>query len=122
METQELLKYILPREIADNFDIVGTREAGNMLTIYLDEKHVVPEEHKDKPLESKGFSPSVTIEDFPIRERKVLLEVRRRLWRDKDTGKIYSRDWELRAQGTSYTREFGAFLKEMVGQLPGKRQ
>jgi hypothetical protein len=44
--------------------------------------------------------------------------VRRRKWRDKNTGNIYSTRWDLTADGTSYTKEFADFLKELFGQLP----
>lgn len=115
METQTILKYILPKEIIEHFDVVEIKEIGNQLTIYLDEKSILPPEHSDKALESKGFSPSVTIQDFPIRDKQVLLEVRRRLWRDKSTGKTYYCAWELTEKGTSYTKEFAAFLKGLVG-------
>ena len=114
METEKLIKYILPKEITEYFDLVAVKEKDGVLTICLEEKNIQPEEHKDKPIESKGFSPPVKIQDFPIREWTVNLEIRRRLWRDKSTGKVYSRNWELTTQGTSYTKEFGLFLKEMV--------
>jgi hypothetical protein len=47
--------------------------------IYLDEKM---HEHlrNDVHFKSKGFIPSVSITDFPIRNHKVLLNLRRRKW------------------------------------------
>ena len=65
------------------------------LTIVLEEKNLIPESYKDKKIESKGFYPSSTLEDFPIREYKVCLEVRRRKWKDPDTGRVVSREWDL---------------------------
>jgi hypothetical protein len=121
MEPQIILKYILPKEIIEHFDVLEIKEIGNQLTIYLDEKNIIPSEHLDKALESKGFSPPATIQDFPIRDRQVLLKVRRRIWRDKSTGKTYTQTWELTEKGTSYTKEFAAFLKELVGQSSRKR-
>lgn len=114
MKTEDLIKYMLPKEMTEYFDLVEVKERNDVLTIILEEKNNPPEEHKEKPLESKGFLPSVKIQDFPIREWQVYLEVRRRVWRDKSTGKTYSKNWELTAKGTSYTKEFGLFLKEMV--------
>ena len=121
METQTILKHILPKEFIEYFDVVEIKELGDQLIIYLDERNILPPEHSDKDLESKGFSPSSTLQDFPIRDKQVLLEVRRRLWREKSTGKTYSRVWELSEKGTSYTKEFAAFLKVLVGQSSGKR-
>ena len=114
MDTLTIAKYILPIEIVDNFEIVDIKVSGEELTISLDEKLVPPPEHSDKPLESKGFLPSKKIHDFPIRDRAVILEVRRRIWKDKSTGKTYSRSWELTAKGTAYSKEFAAFLKERI--------
>ena len=70
-------------------------------------------------MESKGFLPPVHLEDFPIRELSAYLVVRRRKWIDIQTGKTYSNSFKLTAQGTSYTQEFGAFLKEVAGYYPG---
>ncbi len=109
-----LVRYILPTGITDYFTIKEVKEGIETLTIFLDEKNILPEDYKEKHLESKGFYPESRIEDFPIREYKVYLIVRRRKWKDLDTGKVVSRDWELTAQGTSYTKEFGVFLKEMA--------
>ena len=60
----------------------------------------------------------MSIQDFPIRGNPVFLVIRKRKWRDTITGMSYSKSWELTAKGTSFTKEFAAFLKEMVGQLP----
>ncbi len=113
-----LFKYLLPSGLLDYFTITSIKEAGEILTIMLDERNIIPEEHKTKRLESKGFYPPSRLEDFPIREYKVYLSVRRRKWKDLDTGQVVSRDWDITAKGTSYTKEFGAFLKEMA-RYPG---
>jgi len=42
--------------------------------------------------------------------------VRKRKWQDLDSGKVVKRDWSpLRSKGSSYTAQFGVFLKEVVG-------
>jgi len=115
MDTLTLAKHILPIELVENFDIVDIQAKGDELRIKLDEKFVPPPGHSDKPLESKGFLPPRKLQDFPIRERAVILEIRRRVWVDKTTNKKYSRTWELTAEGTSYSKEFAAFLKERIG-------
>lgn len=117
-----LVKYILPSGITDYFTIKKVKEGIDTLTIFLDERNILPEDHKDKTLESKGFYPEARLEDFPIREYKVYLIVRRRKWKDLETGQVVSRNWELTAQGTSYTKEFGAFLKEVARYASSQRQ
>jgi len=111
MESQEILKYILPKEFVLHFDLINIKTEGDQLVFSLDEKNVKPPEHNMKELESKGFVSSIQILDFPIRDKGVILKVRRRKWKDKQTGKTYTRDWNLKEKGTSYTKEFAFFLK-----------
>jgi len=115
MNTIDLLKYILPNEILEYFEVTDVKEQQGLLTFCLDEKNNLPEELPQGDYESKGFAPPIRIQDFPIRDRAVFIEVRRRKWIDKKTDKVYSRTWELTANGTKYTKEFGAFLKELAG-------
>ena len=114
MEKEVILKHFLPKEFVEHFELTGIESKGEQLVFSLDEKNVIPPEHEDKHLESKGFVQPIQISDFPIRDKQVILHVRRRKWRDKETGKTYTRNWDLKSRGTSYTKEFGAFLKEML--------
>ncbi|MDR0823801.1 MAG: hypothetical protein LBN74_01820 [Prevotella sp.] len=112
----ELVKYVLPIEMTDYFELVDIKEEGEALRLYMDELPVVPEEYADLQLSANGFYDSSTIKDFPLRDKKVLLQVRRRRWVDKG-GKSYSRDWDLVASGTRYSKEFASFLKEVFGYI-----
>lgn len=123
MEIASLLKYLLPEDLLEYFELMQVKESeDNTLLMYLDEKSIVPPEHKDKQIVSHGFDQPVTIQDFPLRQKRVYLVVRRRKWKDKVTGQVYSRTWDLTARGTSYSKEFAAFLKELFGQLPHQQQ
>jgi hypothetical protein len=113
----ELIKYVLPSELVDYFELVSLNESGERLDIYLEESNIIPEEYKTKELSSNGFYEESKIKDFPLRDRKVILHVRRRRWID-DKGKSHSRHWELTAEGTRYSKEFAFFLKEAFGYLP----
>jgi len=117
--SNQLSEFVLPKGITDYFQVVSIESQGDKLTFVLEEKNNVPEEYKDKKLESKGFYPSTQVQDFPIREWKVFLKIRRRKWKDLESGKTVSRDWQLAAKGTSMTQEFASFLKEMVGYPAG---
>ena len=115
MISQELLKYLLPSKVYDYFDLIDIKEdSPSSLLIYLDEKSIKPKEHINKILFSKGFDEPVKIQDFPIRDKSVHIIIRRRKWIDKETGKVYSTNWDLTANGTGYTKEFAAFLKELL--------
>ncbi len=118
--SQEFLKLLLPQELFDYFDIINLKIEDKTLKIYLDEKNIIPKEFLSEKLSSKGFHSEVVIQDFPIRDKKVFLHVRRRRWLVESTNKIVSRDWNTVAKGTRLTGEFAAFLKGLFGYLPNK--
>lgn len=115
----KLLHYLLPSEFEENFvltDVVEEQRGDELLLhLYLDEKELQPEGHRG--LEPNGFYPESCINDFPIRDHRTILHVRRRRWKD-GAGKSYGRDWQLVAKGTRHSVEFAAFLKEFLGYLP----
>lgn len=113
MEAKDILERFLPKVIVDWFDITGIKDDENAMRmdIYLDEKKIVPDELKASQVVSDGFTQECVIQDFPIRGRGVYLHVRRRKWKDKLTGVIYSRKFDLQHKGTELTHEFVAFLK-----------
>jgi transposase len=122
MELETLLQYLLPKEIFEYFDFKEINKGeNNQLHIHLDEKPIKPSCHSEKELISNGFDEPVRIQDFPIRDKAVYFIVRRRKWKDKQTGKIYSTHWGLTANGTSYSKEFADFLKGLFGQLPNQQ-
>ena len=112
-----LIGYVLPKEIVDYFELVQLQEIESVLHLYLEECNVIPEEYKGETLFSNGFYEESQIKDFPLRDKKVILHIRRRRWIDEQ-GKSYSQCWELVAQGTRYSKEFAFFLKEAFGYLP----
>jgi hypothetical protein len=113
MESLDILHLILPEDLVSHFTLVSADSSLDQLVLHLDENKIKPPEHFDKQLESKGFTDSIIIHDFPIRNKPVLLKVRRRKWKDLKTGKVYTRNWSLKHPGTSYTKDFALFLKKM---------
>jgi len=114
---KELLGYVLPKEIFSSFDLIDLQETEGTLHFYLDECSVVPEEYVALSLLPNGFYEPSTLKDFPLRDKKVVLHLRRRRWIDAQ-GKSYSRQWDLSAEGTRYSKEFASFLKDAFGYLP----
>ena len=112
-----LLRYVLPKEIVESFDLINLQEEKDTLHLYLDECNIVPEEYKELSLLPNGFYEESTLKDFPLRDKKVVLHIRRRRWIDS-SGKSYSRRWDLVAEGTRYSKEFASFLKDAFGYLP----
>ena len=115
-----LARIVLPAQILDYFLISGVEQISKEIYISLDEK-MNPELSKDLHFESKGFMAAVSVTDFPIRDHKVILKIRRRRWTDLRTGKSFNIpiDLDVVAKGTRSSKEFGAFLKETYGDVPG---
>ena len=115
-----LARIVLPAQILDYFLISGVEQISKEIYISLDEK-MNPELSKDLHFESKGFMAAVSVTDFPIRDHKVILKIRRRRWTDLRTGKSFNIpiDLDVVAKDTRYSKEFGAFLKETYGDVPG---
>ena len=78
-----------------------------LLHLYLDEKDMQPDGHTD--LFPNGFYPKSCINDFPIRDHRTVLHIRRRRWKN-GIGNSYSKNWELVAQGKRHSKELAAFL------------
>lgn len=114
LSTKNLTKYILPEGILDYFDIVKVEEILEELYISLEEKNTVPIEYSNKKILSKGFFKTAIVQDFPVRGMPVFLIIKRRRWKLVDSEKIVFRNWKLIAEGTKYTQEFAAFLKELL--------
>lgn len=115
-----LIKFLLPKELTDYFTIEGLREDGRNIELFIEENNIPPEGYNQEELLSKGFHSPITIQDFPLRDRPVYLNIRRRRWEVKSTKKIISRDWNAVAHGTKLTQEFADFLKELFRQTGNK--
>jgi hypothetical protein len=115
-----LAQVVLPSQILEYFVVTGVEQTSTEIHIGLDEQ-MNEELSKDDNIESKGFMAAVSVTDFPIRDHRVILKIRRRRWLDTRTGKSFTLpiDLEVVATGTRYSKEFGAFLKETYGDVPG---
>lgn len=123
METNQLealARIMLPSEILNYFSVVYVEQTSTEIHIHLDEL-MNPELSNDVHFESKGFMETTSVTDFPIRDHKVVLKIRRRRWTDIRTGKSFSIpiNLDVVCKGTRYSKEFGAFLKETYGDIPG---
>jgi len=117
---EDLLKLFLPEELLEYFEICSIDSKSKDVIIELEERNTPPEEYVSERLTSKGFFPVIEINDFPIRNRPLVLRIKRRRWLNESTGKTISRDWKLVAEGTRYTQGFASFLKGLIGYIPDK--
>lgn len=106
-------RLLLPEGTLDYFDIVDVKESISEVIIYLEEKNLVPDEYHGQDTESKGFYEPVVVQDFPLRGKKVFLNIRRRRWILKKSNEYICRNWRMIAQGTRMTQDFASFLKEL---------
>ena len=126
INTDFIISFFLPEGMIDWFEVVNIEEEANtgtakadvlynsVLNIYLDERDNRTEETKE--LRPNGFTEPTVIKDYPIRNRKVLLHVRRRRYLDADNRNIILNNYPLTADGTKVSVEFGLFLKDSDGQ------
>lgn len=118
---KSLVGMILPDEILNFFDVVDFREVKTGSTIlngypekelhiYLDESDMM---HRNEDgYKSNGFTEECIVHDFPIRDRKAILHVRRRRWITPDGhNEVLDYGELLGAKGTKLSREFATFLK-----------
>jgi hypothetical protein len=113
-----LLELLLPDYILAYFDLKEVRKEVDVYHLDLEEINRSPQDSNAGKLLSKGFFPSITVQDFPIRGHNVFLHIKRRRWLDQQSGKVIFRDWTLVATGTRITSEFAAFLKEISRYSP----
>lgn len=115
----KLARYILPQEFEDHFTLTDVSEevvgAEHLLHVHLYENDEAPDGRTG--LVPNGYYEEMRINDFPVRDRRTVLHIRRRRWKDKD-GQTVSKDWQLVAKGTRHSNEFAAFLKEFLGYIP----
>ena len=115
MET-DLIKHFFPIELLDHFEYRSSQikmgEHGEYLEVEFEEKDVLPQGYSREDYESKDFLVR-RVQDFPIRSHAVFLKLRRRRWRHKETGETISRDLSFIAEGSRFTKEVAAFLKDI---------
>lgn len=103
-----IAEHLFPDEIVRHFSITDVSRESGKLRIALTEKNEPP----SVGLESKGFYPEKNVFGFPLSGQAVILGVKRRRWRDKETGKNVKRDIGITAAGKQLEKHFADFLKD----------
>ena len=121
---EDFLHYFLPEGLLNYFEPVMAENKthihpSNKVTIqalhlYFDEKDNRTEQTKN--YRPKGFAEETVFNDFPVREKKLVLHIRRRRWITPE-GKTTYIDIcpDLIADGTRFSTEFATFLKKKLG-------
>ena len=113
-----LCRLLLPEEVCEYYTITDITDNDAVVNIFLEEKDIIHNPASGHEYEKNGFYEMMTIQDYPIRGKKALLNIKRRRWIDKTTGKSIGNDYKLVAEGTRHSVEFAAFLKELLGGIP----
>ena len=124
---ESLARVILPEGILTLFEVtdVSTEHTGiieetglerTIIHIELRERDLRDKEWQD--LKPNGFTEPKLINDFPIRDHKVVLHVIRRRWTDGDGHNVVLPHESLTASDTRYSKEFADVLKKIFGYLP----
>jgi len=116
---------IFPDQFLTYFDVIAVDklESKNRfdegeIVFRFEEKDALRNKEEGHEYRPNGFYEASSIRDFPLRDKKVTLEVKRRRWVDVTTGKSISNTYDLVANGTRHSKEFADFLKETIGHIP----
>jgi len=120
-----LASYFLPKGVLEYFEVTDFAEEDpkEKDILYDKELHIYLDERDNRTLDMKGslsngFGEESCLLDFPTRDKKTVLHVRRRHWMMPD-GKIVTVDldknFQLKHPGTRYSKDFALFLKKANG-------
>ncbi len=109
---------LLPEEMIEYFEVVKVEKTKETLDVTLEERDKGVEGYASGQLRPNGFYEESAVRDYPVRGRKMTFHVKRRRWVEVETGKSVSKRWDIVAEGTRFSKEFAAFLKGMLGQIP----
>lgn len=113
---------VLPEGILEFFNVVRVDEEPSPKsdTLYSTILHIHLDELDNRTddmaaFRPNGFTEASVVQDFPIRDRKVVLHVRRRRWINEQGKNVVQNVYPLIAKGTRYSQEFADFFKEAAG-------
>jgi hypothetical protein len=114
--TKEVFELIFPQDVFEWFDLKSGKSNETTTRITFVEKDIPPlsPEIRDKKIIAKKFH-NITISDFPLRGKKVLLTFRRRYWKIEGQKEYLKRDIRLAFPGTQLEKKFAVFLKAHGG-------
>lgn len=105
-------------DIVDVEQTISKKDLESELVFYFEEKDDLRNKVEGHEYRPNGFYEASSIQDFPLRDKKVKLQVKRRRWIDLTTRESVSNSYDLVANGTRHSIEFADFLKETLGYVP----
>ncbi|MGM9506068.1 ISAon1 family transposase N-terminal region protein [Larkinella sp. GY13] len=113
-----ILQFLLPEFILENFELTSIDRPDGVFHVYIEEKNADENDPERKNLLSKGFFPTITVQDFSIWGHQVFLHIKRSRWLNIQTRKVVYRDWTQVEKGTRMISEFSTFLKDINRYQP----
>jgi hypothetical protein len=110
--SKDVFELIFPKDIFEWFDLTKGISDETTTRITFVEKDIPPltPENQDKKIIARKFH-DITISDFPLRGKRVLLTFRRRYWKIEGQKEYLKRDIQLAFPGTQLEKKFAVFLK-----------
>lgn len=122
---EALASYFLPEGVLEYFEVTDFAEQPTNAkdVLYTTELHIYLDERDNRTSEmqgsvSDGFGEEFCLLDFPVRDKKTVLHVRRRRWTMPDGTTIQmdlNEKIQLKHPGTRYSKDFALFLKKADG-------
>ena len=122
---EHFLSFFLPEGILDFFELVWAEPQSldskeskkdilytGTLHMYLDERDNRTDEMQ--ALRPNGFTEETVISDFPVRDKKLTLHIRRRRWLTPEGKSVILNMYPLVADGTRYSAEFADQVQNPV--------
>ena len=108
-----LLGFVASQVITDHFELVSIKEYKDHFILEFEELvELVPPELSGREINLCGFTNKIELHTFPQKGKSCYLNIKRRKWEDRSTGKTYSNNYDLHQEGIKATDELGAFLKK----------
>ncbi len=109
-----LSKMMVSSEILKDFEITDIKEFKDIWQIELYEKtDIIPQELKGKSnIASDGFCNPIEALSHSFSLKPVYLKIYRRRWKESNTDKHYSNNYDFTLKGVKLVPEMGIFLKE----------
>lgn len=117
-----VLSLLLPEGILEWFEATKIEEKVNDKAKDELEKHLFPkvlhvhlaerlsDEAIEKGLKPNGYTEATVVNDYPVRNRKLMLHVRRRRYQDKTGRNVLLNKYKASEDGTRLTVEYGIFF------------
>ena len=115
--SKDIFELIFPKDIFEWFDLTKGISDEAITRITFVEKDIPPltPENQDKKIIARKFH-DITISDFPLRGKRVLLTFRRRYWKIEGQKEYLKRNIQLAFPGTQLEKKFAIFLKAHGGR------